>query len=364
MASIYPKKKSPYWWIGFADPLTGKPRNESTKLRRDSTEDTRKARQQCAQLTANELAVPRGSSGNDWGWVPEFLKSHYPNHLTMIRSRAAWFALEAYLRFSRVSSPRVLTRELCSSYLPWRLGNVSRFGLRSAKHNTARVELQFLSAIMREAVLRKRADANPCLQLGIKRAEGKLKPEISEEQIDVIEARLKAEAGKFPYNEAMQIAWAIAIRHVCRISETCVPLAAVDLIERTITFSVKGGRNQTKLLHPELVPLFKKLKRGGRQFAYDMPPNWPKKWKYFFARCGFPWLSFHSTRVTGLNALRRAGVDPSERMDYVGHKSVTVHRGYERFRPSDHAASVKALSRGKAFSLYAPARKRLRGSSG
>jgi hypothetical protein len=358
VASLYPKKKSPFWWIAYTDPLTGKSRNESTKQRKDNTEETRKARQQCAQLTANELSIPRqGRRGDDWAWVTAFLSAHYPNNLTLIRSKSAWFALQIYLRTKRIVSPRYLTREHCMDYIPWRLGELSALGLRKAKHNTARVELQFLSAIMREAVLRSRATANPCLQLGIKRAAGKIKPEITESQIRVIEKRLKTESGQYPYNEAMQIAWAIAIRHACRLTETCVAMADVDLRDGTITFRTKGGQNQTKLLHPELVALFRRLKREGRRVAYDMPDNWPKKWKYFFARCGLHDISFHSTRVSGVNILRRAGVDPRVTRDYVGHASTTVHRGYERWRPDDHAPAVKALSRGRSFSLSGPTRK-------
>lgn len=355
MASLYPKKRSPFWYIRYADPLTGKPRDESTRLRCDSTEETRRARQRCAQHTANELSVP-ARRGEDWeSWIDEFLIVHYANPLTLKRARAAWFNLVAYLRSKRIPAPRHLTREHCMNYLAWRTTSAEprTFGLRKAKHNTARVELQFLSAIMREAVFRGKASANPVLQLGIGRAPGKIKPEMTEEQIKVIEARLLAEA-----NEAMQIAWDIAMLHVCRLRETCVPLEDVNLVERTITFHTKGGRSQTKLLHPKLIPLFRRLKNEGREFAYEMPNNWSKKWKYFFKRCGFPELSFHCTRVTGVNTLRRKGVDPRTARDYVGHSSVIVNRGYERWRPDDHAAAVSALSRRALAQSSSAARRR------
>jgi hypothetical protein len=360
VASLYPKKRSPFWYIRYADPLTGKPRDESTKLLRDDREQTRKARQLCAQYTANELAAPRANRGEDWSWVESFFVVHYPNPLTLKRARAAWFALDAYLRIKRIPSPRLLNREHCADYIAWRTTSpqLAELGLRKAKHNTGRVELQFLSAIMREAVFRKKADANPCLQLGIKRAAGKIKPEITDDQIPVIEERLKSERGKNPHNEAMQIAWDIAMLHLCRLRETCVPLQDVDLVEETITFHTKGGRDQTKMLHPELMPLFRRLKSEGKRFAYDMPNNWSKIWKYFFARCGFPDLSFHCIRVTGVNTLRRRGVDPRVARDYVGHSSVIVHRGYERWRPEDHVAAVNALSRTRSRRSSSSARSR------
>jgi integrase len=365
MASLYPKKKSPFWYINFADPVTGISRNESTKLRRDNIEETRKARQRCAQATADELGSSPSSGQENWGsWVDSFFVVHYPNPLSLKRARGAWVPLMAYLRVKNIFSPRRLSHANCMDYLAWRTDSDQGkiFGLRKAKHNTARVELQFLSAIMREAVLRGKAIANPCLQLGIKRSKGKIKPEFREDQIRVIEKRLKAEAGKYEYNEAMKIAWDIAMMHLCRLRETCVPLEDVNLQEQTITFHTKGGTDQTKLLHPALIPLFRRLKKERRQFAYEMPNNWSKKWKYFFKRCGIPDFSFHSTRVTGVNTLRRKRVDQRISRDYVGHSSVIVNRGYERWRPEDHLDAVNALSRRPVSSSYSSGRARNRSS--
>lgn len=352
MASIYPKKRSPFWHIEYREALTGKKRNESTKLRRNNRDQTRKARQLCAQRTADELAAAPTRSGDDWQvWVPAFLAARYQHPLTKLRVDQAWVAVSAYLRAKGISNARVLTREHCTQYLTWRTNAEigKAIGLRKAKHNTALLEMKFLSTIMREAVLRGKASANPCLQLGIGRVKVTKKPEITEEQMKVIERRLKAERD-YQYNEAMQIAWDVAIRYARRIRATCVPLEDVDLREGTITFYNKGGEKKTKLLHPELVPLFRRLKRTGRKFAYDMPPNFSKVWWYFFRRCGFPQLSFHSVRITCVNILRRKGVDPRISRDYVDHSSVIVHEGYERWRPEDHAAAVRALARGRASS--------------
>jgi integrase len=346
VASLYPKARSPFWWIEFRDASTGHKRNESTKLRKDSPEETRKARQLCAQRTADELAAPVARSGESWSWVNEFLDLKYSDPHTRRRAGNAWFNLTTYFQSRGILNARTLKREHCASYITWRTGPEARkLGLRKAVHNTALLELKILSGIMREAVLRERAAANPCLQLGISRARGKIKAEISPEEEAIIERQLKAEKGKYPYNEAMQISWQIAMLHVCRLSETCVPLSNVNLQEGTITFETKGHREQTKLLHPELVPLFQRLKKSGAKRAYEMPGNWSKKWKNFFVRCGLPHLSFHCTRVTGVTKLRRLGVDKRIARDYVGHSSEIVHAIYQRWRPDDHAAAVKALSR-------------------
>lgn len=274
-----------------------------------------------------------------------------------MRAQAAWFNLSTYFKVSRIASARSLRREHCADYLHWRTQpDVSKLGLRKAKHNTARTELQILSAIMREAVLRGKATANPCLQLGIGRVAGKQKREILADERKIIERRLKAERGKYDYNEDMQIAWDIAIRYARRLSETAVRLDDVDIEERTITFRNKGGKNKTKLLHPELIPLFRRLKKEKREYAHRIWPNWSKIWRYFFKRCNLLNLSFHSVRVTVVNELRRKRVDPRLTREFVDHSSVIVHESYERWRPDDQIAAVNATSRSAVVSSTGRAR--------
>jgi len=217
---------------------------------------------------------------------------------------------------------------------------MKQLGLRTAKHNTARLEMQFLSGVMKEAVIRKLAPANPCLQLGIGRKEVKQKPDITPKEQTIVEDNLKK-----LNDDAMSRSWEIAMLHGRRLKETCVDLNEVDLVVGTITFRNKGGQMRTKLLHPELVPLFKKLKKEGKKTAFDMPKNFSKKWKYFFKRIGLPHLSFHSTRVTVVNTLRDRGVDKRDAMDFIDHSSDIVHRSYEREKPMRQLSSVNALSR-------------------
>jgi integrase len=75
-----------------------------------------------------------------------------------------------------------------------------------------------------------------------------------------------------------------------------------------------------------------------------MPENFSKKWKVFFKKCGFANLSFHCTRVTCVTRLARAGVDLRIAMDYIGHSSTLVHRIYQRLKPADHGAAIRALA--------------------
>jgi len=233
------------------------------------------------------------------------------------------------------------------AYVPWRISEDARDqGLRKAVWNTALLELKILSMIMKEAVTRGLTTANPALQLGLKRAKGKEKPEISKDEIEKIETALNSDREKkLPFNEAMRIAWEIAMCQVVRLKETCVPLRRVNLAADTITFDIKGGREHTALLHPQLKPLFERLKAEGREYAFAMPAHWAKRWFYFFRRHKLGHLSFHCTRVTGVTRLRDAGVDERTAREFVGHSSALVHRTYVRGKKENQRPAVNALLR-------------------
>jgi integrase len=349
MASIYPKERSPFWFIRYRDPKTGRTVDCSTKLRRNDVDQTRQAKRLRAQWEEKELASPRVKTGEAWeAWVPDFLKASYSaSPLTELRSTSIWAALRGYLKAKGILSARTLTREHCLNYITWRQSDgVFEQGLRKVRHNTALLELKFLSRIMREAVNRGLAGANPAAQLGIKRAKAKEKPEICDDEVAIIEAALiSPDETRRPYNTAMQIAWKIALLQVVRLTETCIPLSRVNLEERTITFDIKGGREHTSLLHPELVQLFERLKAEKLTHSFEMPKWWSKRWGYFFKRHKLKHITFHCTRVTGVTRLRRQGVDERIAMEYVGHSSELVHRTYQRKRKDDQISAVNALSR-------------------
>jgi len=342
MASLYEKSRSPFWYCEWVDE-SGRRRNESTRLRRDDPGQTRKARALCAERSAAEYATPKAASGEGWAWVEAFLDARYRGQeKTRLRMRAGWFALDTWLRMQGVRSPRMLDRAACLAFPGWRLsGEARKAGLRAARHNTALFELKALSTILREAVARGLAPVNPCLQLGLKRVRGKIKPEILPDEIAQIEAALVTETGK--HAEALRISWAIAMAQGCRLGETCVRLADVDFAEQTITFRVKGGGDHTAMLNPAIAPLLRRLRQERREFAFALPPSFAKVWWTFFQRLGMPHLSFHCTRVTAVTRLRRAKVDPRVARDFIGHSSEIIHRIYERGSHAEQAGATAAL---------------------
>lgn len=338
MASLYKKKRSPFWYCEWRDPKSGFVRNESTKLRRDSPEQTRRARQLCAQRTADEYEAPVGA-GEGWRWVEPWLKMSFKEK-TLTRYQEAWTAFSIFLATKRVITPRQLERELAEQYVVFRMNPPRDSGVRKAVKNTALLDLKVISRIMREAVLRKLAPANPFLQLGFKKDPVRSHPDILPHEMKIIQ-----EAMRHVDDDAMQVSWKIANLYGRRITETCLPLSNIDLSARTITFANKGGDERTKLLHPELIPLVKKWRKEGRThtFAPAELPRFSKKWCKFFDRIGLPHITFHSTRVRVVTRLLEKGVDARIARDFVDHSSELVHKIYLRVRPSHHQPALDAL---------------------
>lgn len=340
MASLYKKKRSPFYYMEWRDPKTGRTLNRSTKFRHISVEQTRKARQLCAQRTADELEAPSANVGaENWKWVDGFLRMAYSGSpLTLKRYRQAWFAFSTFLTERQIAAPRHLQREEAEPYVIFRMNPTPGSGVRSACKNTALLDLKVVSRILREAVARKLIPANPFLQLGFKKDPVKSRPDILPHEMKIIQKALKKVT-----DEDMLISWRIAMLYARRISETAIPLTDIDLRIGTITFRNKGGKFTTKLLHPELRPLVKKWRHEGRTHTFVMPQNFSKKWAKFFDRIGLPHITFHSTRVRVATKLMEEGVDTRIAMDFIDHSSVLVHRIYLRSRPSHHQAAVDAL---------------------
>lgn len=341
MASLYKKRRSPFWYMEWRDPKSGRPLNRSTKLRRDSVDHTRKAKQLRAQRTADELEAPvsRSGGGESFKWVEGWLRMTFKDK-TLSRYRGAWFAFSQFMTSDNrnITAPRQLQREEAEAYVAWRMDPTPGSGVRAAVKNTALLDLKVVSRVMREAVHRKLAPANPFLQLGFKKDAVKPRPDILPHEMKIILKALKSVT-----DEDMLISWQIAMLYARRISETSLPLDDIDLDMGTITFRNKGGKFKTKLLHPELRPLVRKWKREGRTHTFKMPPNFSKKWGKFFDRIGLPHITFHSTRVRVATKLMEEGVDQRIVMDFIDHSSELVHRIYLRNRPSHQQAALDAL---------------------
>lgn len=348
MASLYRRKHSPFWWIKFRT-AQGELRYESTGLRIGVGKDTRLASEIVAEKTLIERRTRGVVAGERWEhWVLGFFGERYRNKpQSHLRYTTAWRTVKMFLAEKSVFAPRLLTRQDCQLYFDWRKTADKRLGKYKAGHNTALLEVKTLGLVMREAVIRGYAPANPCRELGIQRVVGKIKPVYSPTEIVLV--RKAARKQKEPLKSFLVNSFEIARYQGCRLSETYLnPLKDVDLENGRITFRAKGGKEHVTRLHPKLIPLFKSLIKRRVTETYRPVKSPAKTWFNFLKSIGLkdskPHLCFHSLRVTVATELARANVHESKAMRFLGHASTTVHRSYQRLRPDDLEEAVNAVS--------------------
>lgn len=342
MACLYKRDGSPFWWIKYH--AGGKTLFTSTRLRWSLPGETRKAKALKTKKTLEELQTPPHSR-QDWSWVPNYIDTRYSDSPTTKNNYLLrWKNFAAFLESRQVYGPVNLTHQHCLDFIQWR-AKPDVEGVFQATKNTSLYEIKLLSLLMKEAMRRGIADRNPCQGLGIRQDKPREKPEITPDELVKIREELRRiEDGKRVWPEWMEIAFEIAFHQGCRFKETCMPLSDVDLARGTITFNAKGRKRFTTALNPKLIPLFKRLKSEGRKMTYQKVPSGSSWfWEFFHKGVKLPHLCFHSTRVTVVTRLARAGVPQSQAMRFVGHASETVHRIYQRLQVDDLGPCLRAL---------------------
>jgi site-specific recombinase XerD len=359
MASLYFRNGSPYHWVKFRHPITFKVLRESTGFLRNDPVHRQRARQLLAEKNLFEAKIPRSNSEHRWDlWVPAFLKTrHGEPSRTLDRNMASWRILSAYLAHKEIAVPEQITRQHCMDFVPWRRswGHRNSPALRRLSINTIIMDLKTLGCIMQEAVSRQWCEYNPCHRLGIKRARPREKDEMSDDQIAFIRERIRDRQREAASKEEMlnaeflHISFEIAIHQGCRLSETWLPLSAVDLDNLEIEFIAKGDQTYKAPLNPALVPLLSELKRRNQKHTYDRPKMGGLKWFKFFdtlrkQRTDLANVSFHSSRVTVVSRAERNGVQEKVTMQLVNHSSTTVHRVYRKIKRHELKAVWTALA--------------------
>lgn len=352
MASLYKREgkgiSSPYWWVKYTDPLTGKRRQESTGILHGSGGALRKAREIEAQKTLLERQARAASrKGDQWSdWVDDFIAARYrqsPGSKT--RYTAAWRTLSMFLDELEIARPAQLTRAHCFAYVEWRHNADPKEGKYRATQNTIILEIKFLGLLMKEAVIRGYAPANPARELGFKRAKRRLFPEYSDAEYELIEKGIAITPK--PMQTVLNNSFLIGRYHGVRLVETHLnPCTNVRLWQEadgtprgSIRFFQKGGKDRTKPLHPKLIPLFAQLQADKAKETFPMPKSFAKEWHNFLHRCGIkaasPNACFHSLRVTVKSRLRRAGIGKELAMEYLSHEAADVDESYNRFTLDD-----------------------------
>lgn len=358
MAFLYKRARSPYWYIRYLDEA-GRKISESTGMRLDSVNETREARKlRATREVIERSAAPRERGERDLrNWVPRWLASSYKNQETTLEAYLGAFeGLMTYFESLNVSTASQITRKMCFDYIDWR--QLRKKGDIDAKtgRNTAIQHLRILRLILNEALAREHITANPAAKMGLKPDAAAEKSEITEEQRTQVEASLTADWQK--------VSWAIAIRQGCRLAETALPLSDIDFENDTITFTIKGRRRHTTRLIPDLKPILLDLKEKGHKWTWGpYRRNASRDWSRHLKRVGMP-FTFHSTRVTVITKLARAGVNEQQAIRFIGHCSSEVHQIYTKLRVCDLDACAVALSLSPLAAPKAGGAKRARDKPG
>ena len=336
MASLVQRDGSPFWYIQKKQGT--KWVRQRTQYRIASTAETRKAQHLASQVARTEKAQRGSVAEMTWDqWVEPYFRVRYETRpKTLERFINAWTSVRLFLREQQIHIPSEVRREDCLKYVSWRTDG-RKAGTYAAGRNTALFEIKLLGLVLGEAMTRGWIVVNPGRGLGLPRSPAKLKPEISLAEEEKIRTALKSEP------RWMEVCFNLAMATGCRLAETSVPWSDVHLDRCQITFTQKGNRTHTTLLPDWIIPLLEVEKQLGAPRTVCLPRGPSKWWCNVFRKIGLGHISFHSTRVTVVSRLARAGITERLSMRYVGHASATVHRIYARLAPGDLDACAKAL---------------------
>ncbi len=349
--SVYQRTGRPCWYISYWDPATMKRKHATTRYRIDDPSSHKLALRLAMEKAQASAAFRAAAPAEVWSsWVERYLADRYRGQpKTLQRYSSAWDWWRVYLQELKLDHPAAVRYKHVLGFIDWRSRQRRHCG-KLVTRNTALTDLKVFGLIFREAVRRGFAPTNVVERLGLRRDPPAEKPEITDAEANLIRQLLVAREGGLPLQDRwMTITFEIALHHGCRLSETQVPMSAIDLQRGTIRFSAKGKNGVAKVysnqIHPAIRPLLEKLKETGASITCRHPQMASKEWHLLLK--GHPdlkHLCFHSTRVTVITRLARAGVPIQQAMAYVGHASQTVHRIYTRLKAEDLTLCSAALA--------------------
>lgn len=336
MASVFTRERSPFFWIKYRDPFSGRQVRESTGIRVDSPSGAKMAARRCADAHVKELSAPAIKTGERWeAWAADYFDKRYGQTPSAQSARVSLSDLLVFCKENGVSIPRLLTYSLAARFIEWRKSDACPLG--AVKHNTARLRLTFFSILMSEAVRRGFADTNPFREVRVRKAPCREKLEITHND------QLKIEELLGSSESWMGELWLVLMRQGCRLNEARVPLDRIDERARVITFKIKGGRMHSAPMHPDLLPLVARARAERRATLVEPRVACVSAaFGQWFKAHGFPY-SPHCTRVTVITRLLRAGHSPAKVSVLIGHTE-TINVIYRRLKPDDARELLDSLS--------------------
>lgn len=327
MASLYPRKGSPFWWLKHR--AGGQWKCSSTGLRVESEEETLQAeiiRAEWALREAQESG--KAAAAYDWGWVDDWLVTHCKSPKTLAAYRTHWKHISHWIKVDSLRHPKEITYKHGHGYVAWRTGRKAK--RKTCGKNTALLEVKLLGQVLRQCALRGDIEFSPIQRLGIKKDEIEEKRELTDDEIERCLALLPEE------DEWLQRAFLIGLHTGLRLRETRLNMDLVDFSRNIITIEKpKGGKKKafSRPLPQALRPLLESLQ--GQKYTHEFPFQPSRCFQNFFGRAKVEGVSFHSLRVTYVTRLHRAGVPLSAAMRLVNHSSQVVHRIYTRMNVDD-----------------------------
>ena len=344
--STYERKDSPWVWVQFARNPDEKKRAEKTTVRKSDPQKRRKIAKFLVDFEArlaDEFAGLAPVDNAAWRWVADWLAVRFKGR-TLEVYRAHWRSLAEFLAGQDITDPRLITREDCYAYVPWRTRQTKEKSGRHPKRNTAVGELKLLGQVLEEAKRRHLLTENVARKLGIERDEIAEKPAITDAELAIIFPALANRP------DWMRRAFGLALVTGLRFSDTELHRRQMDWALRVIQVEKpKGGRKKAFAIpiYERAEPLLREWQQEGSDWFWTLPPKERKltglAWTKFFREIGLPHLCFHCTRVTFITRGALAGIPEGTMMKLVNHASKEVHRVYQRLPHADAARLVDSV---------------------
>jgi site-specific recombinase XerD len=335
MASLGTKPRSPFHWIRYRDLDTGKWRFKSTKLRRDSPVESRRAQRLAEEQSRKEAQVGNLADGNFAAWVPTFLQDNYLNPRSLARYTAAWAKVWAFLKNKGIHHPRQFRWEHVNGYIRERKN-------QGVQRNTAVLEIKAFGTIMREAVRRDYCERNTVADGRIPKDPAKKKPVLTVKQLDLIRKHLETRP------KWMLTVFEIQSHLGCRFNECAFNKAKVDLRRKLISMTDskrKPDDPKRNYLVPLAPTLEKHLRTVFKTQDFTVKPLSGDDNTRFNKELNIvcEGASSHSLRISFVTRCHEVGLPMQMAMCLVNHSSEIIHRIYTRVSLAELVKAAKKV---------------------
>ncbi len=333
-------KRSPWIWIQYGN--TGERKKwHKTNVRKDAPPEVRVKKIALEKNLLESMLLKADGNlaqdGKGWAWVANWLAMRYKGkQRTAEVYLAQWKRVLEFLIEKEIAGPQVLEREHAFQYIQWRTDQVKPKSGKSIKLSTAMGEITLLKMVMGEAKVRFHLPENPILKLGVEEDDAEMKPELTDDEIQMIYEGLK----KKPV--WMFRAFHIALHTGLRHKDTRLHRSQVRREDDWILIEKpKGGRKREFG-----IPIYPSISEMLNEWLDDSrdPYLWtiPEKdvvmsgliWhKFFHHELKMPHLAFKCTRITFIMDGLRKKIPENVMLKMVNHGTTTINRIYQRWTP-------------------------------